>query len=686
MKSLLLSCFFLMLIAIVKSQSFVCTQKSDSLFFSYNGRQVFGAKLISSSSESFSAQKLSQRIGNKSFEMVAVHAADGKAFELQGIVRSIGQSMACESDAREGGLRVVRHSYGNAISTLDNAVYCRNEDWLLSFDLAFPNLSIAADAKTGYMVKSHGSEIIIRFRPHYYRDHRDLKYFDPSKYEVWKKPVVGWSSWFAYFDKVSEYDVHKTADALSTKLVPFGLEYLQVDDGYQQVPIGMPNSWLQSNSKFPSGLSKLAGYIQSKGMKPAIWTNVSFADASAAQQHAALFVKDPQNKPAKGNWVGYVMDGSNPATIQQLISPVYKGLRDSGWQYFKLDALRHLRYEGYNSFAGYFEKKKYDRAEAFRNVVKEVRKQVGKDHFLLACWGIRPELTGIADGCRIGNDGYSYAGLAQFNSYNNIVWRNDPDHIELSPREAYRSCVATSLTGSLFMVTDKAELYEQSPLVEAARRSIPVLFTLPGQVYDVDPSRSELIGQADIELSGSGPRPFDAGTATTTALFALDVAKPFENWLVLGRLNENDKHIPLRDLGLDPSKRYHVFEFWTKQYMGNVEKAFVPPVIDSVFGCQVFCFREVQSHPQTLATNRHISCGALELQQVNWQNNQLTGVSEVVQGDVYEIYIYEPEGFQLETVGCTGATIVKQDKKGMVRTITLQPAGKSTVEWTVKYK
>jgi hypothetical protein len=36
------------------------------------------------------------------------------------------------------------------------------------------------------------------------------------------------------------------------------------------------------------------------------------------------------------------------------------------------------------------------------------------------------------------------------NSFNNVVWRNDPDHIELSDREAWRSTMVTSLTGSLF--------------------------------------------------------------------------------------------------------------------------------------------------------------------------------------------------------------------------------------------
>ena len=44
-----------------------------------------------------------------------------------------------------------------------------------------------------------------------------------------------------------------------------------------------------------------------------------------------------------------------------------------GWQYIKLDALRHLRYEGYNANRDYFERKKADPVAAFRKYVQTVR-------------------------------------------------------------------------------------------------------------------------------------------------------------------------------------------------------------------------------------------------------------------------------------------------------------------------
>jgi alpha-galactosidase len=663
------------------------TRSGDSIFFTYQGRRIFKAG-ISGGAGNFYLNERSFEKDGKVEMVVAIGRFDFKPFDLAGVVEGSDQAFACESEPKDG-LKVVRHVAGESNSLRNNAIYDRHSDWLISVDNFYPVTKIiTASQKSGrkeFDLVSRGWEIIIRFRPRYYQQHRSLPYYQPWTYNVWKKPVVGWCSWFAYFDKIDEQKIKASTDALSDRLKPYGLEYLQIDDGYQQVPVGLPSTWLQANTKFPSGLSGLSGYIRDKGLTPAIWTNVSFADSVNAFKNKKLFVLNSKGEPAKGNWLGYAMDGSNPEAIRQLISPVYKGLVESGWQYFKLDALRHLRYEGYNTFKDYFDTKRKDRTEAFRNVVKAVRAEIGQDRFLMGGWGIRPELTGIIDACRIGNDGYSYAGLAQFNSYNNVVWLNDPDHIELSEKEAYRSCVATSLTGSLFMVTDKPEVYA-SPLIEAAQRSIPVLHTLPGQVYDVDPSRSALVGNADFELSGSGPRSFDASTTTTTGLFTLEIGKAFENWLVLGRLDERDAAIPFKDLGLDDKKEYLIFEFWTKRIVGTFSNSFQPGPISSKYNCQVFAIRELQAVPQFVASNRHISCGGLELKDLQWAGNILSGTSELVRGDEYIIYLHEPSNFHLASVTQSNAVLLRNEREGAMRKITFLSKEGGEVKWNVSYQ
>lgn len=659
--------------------------RDTTLTISY-GKKLLFSGICSGEVTKFNFKQKKQFIKNCEYDIITITSGNFSSFTLRGEIIGSDQSIACESEPLDNGLKIVRHVVGQSRSLLNNAVYDRSEDWLLSFDRATPKTFIMPKEGGHFEFTEKGWEIVIRFRPHYYRDHRELPYFHPAEYAVWQTSVAGWCSWFAYFDKVDEKAMKQTADVLSKKLKPFGLEYLQIDDGYEQLPIGVPSHWLTPNEKFPSGLNALSAYISSAGMVPGIWTNLSFADSSAAYANKTLFVPTTKGDLASGNWVGYVMDGSNPATAAQFITPVYKGLNDGGWRYFKLDAIRHLKYEGYNSYAEYFDQKHLDKNEALRNIVKEVRRQIGPKNFLLACWGIRPELTGLVDACRIGSDGFSYAGLAQFNSYNNIVWRNDPDHIELSPAEAYRSCTATSLTGSLFMLTDRPEKYESSPLIEAARRSLPILFTQPCQVYDVDPSRSALVRLADAELSGSGPRPFDASTSTTTGLFSLEITKPFENWLVLGRLDERDKVIPLKDLGLDEKKEYLAFEFWTKKYLGLVRQKLVPGKIDSSYRCQLVCLREKLNHPQLLATNRHISCGGFELRELAWSADTLHGVSETVAGDPYTLYIHEPESFQFESVQIEGGQLAENEKDGELRKITIVNSVGGMVKWDVWYR
>ena len=138
---------------------------------------------------------------------------------------------------------------------------------------------------------------------------------------LWQQSVAGWTSWYAYFDEVTEQDIHRTADVLAETLLPFGFTYLQIDDGYQQRPIGLPSHWLNDqrrNSR--AGSADLRRYISARGLQPGIWTNVSFQDRAAAEAHPEYFVRTAEGQPARGNWVGYIMDGSSAGTMDSLVT------------------------------------------------------------------------------------------------------------------------------------------------------------------------------------------------------------------------------------------------------------------------------------------------------------------------------------------------------------------------------
>jgi alpha-galactosidase len=653
---------------------------------SYQGRALFEGRVVATGGAATLLQ-LIDTVGGRVTQVLKWTAASGGRVTLTGVVRGSAEAFAAAAEPREDGLPVVRHAVGPVMNGLNRALYDRRADWVVSVDEpARVELApvAAGDSTVAYQVTAKGGEVSLRFRPRFYQRHRGLAQYRPWEYRPWTKSVAGWTSWYAFFDKVTERDIHQTADVMSEALRPFGYTYLQVDDGYQQIPIGMPDHWLHSNDRFPGGLDSLERYVSTRGLQPGIWTNVSFQDRLPAETHPQWFVRTTDEKPATGNWVGYVLDGSSTGAMDSVVTPVYRALRAMGWDYFKLDALRHLRYEGYNSHADYFERKGLDREAVFRSVVSKVRDAIGRDAYLLACWGIRPELIGLVDGMRVGDDGFGYGSFAQYNSFNNVVWRNDPDHIEIHRPDGYRAATLTTLTGSALMLTDRPEVY-RTERVEAARRTAPVLFTRPGELYDVDPSRSSLLAQAGTQLSGSGPRPFDADQREVVALYQLDIARPFEQWTVLARTRNDPAAIPLGELGLAPATDYLAFEFWTRRTLGVVRDTLRPGPIDPRFGVQVVCLRPRVAHPQLLATSRHVTCGGPDLRDVAWQDNALSGTSELVPGDPYVLYLNEPAGSRFGGVDATGARVVSQVVSGSLRIIRLESAEGGVVRWSVRY-
>jgi hypothetical protein len=178
--------------------------------------------------------------------------------------------------------------------------------------------------------------------------------------------------------------------------------------------------------------------------------------------------------------------------------PTYRGFRDLGYRYVKVDALRHLLYDCYHNRLDYLAKRHSSPADAFRRFLGGIRKELGGDVYLLACWGVLPEAIGIADGCRLGTDGFGPATLQQYNSWNNVVWRNDPDHCDILPggrkngpvtiggttafrrvpgETLQRPCLA-SLAGAMLMLSDRPSVYADADNLEGVKRSGPASCTI----------------------------------------------------------------------------------------------------------------------------------------------------------------------------------------------------------------
>jgi alpha-galactosidase len=659
------------------------TRTGDHLTLRYDGRVLLDARLATRGR--LDVRTLVDSANGAVTQVVKLTAfGDGARMTLDGTVTASAEGFAVEPEPRTDALPVVRHASGPSFNRLNRGVYDRQRDWMFSVDAqAKVRVTPGAGAdSTRYAIEASGFEIALRFRPRYFARHRGLARFEPWRSPVKTRSVAGWTSWFAFLDTVTEQHVAQTASVLGRDLAPWGYTVMQLDDGYQRLPLGPVANWLGTNAKFPGGVRGIRTLMSGAGLEPGIWTNVAFEDTAYARAHPRLFVRGDDGRPAYGNWVGFSFDGSVRGALDTLVRPVYRGLREAGFTYFKLDALRHLRYEGYNSLASSFATRGMDREQAFRDVVAAVRGEIGVSAYLLACWGIRPELAGLVDAVRVGTDGFGYGGFAQYNSWNNVVWRNDPDHVEIAKPDGVRAATLASLTGSILMLTDPPSAYTGARL-DAARRVTPVLFTLPEQGYDVDPSRSRLIAGAQTELSGSGSRPFDADRALVVPLTLLDVSRPWGHWSVLARTGGADT-VRFADLGIPDDAPQVVFEFWSKRMLGAVTGRLVAEPV-AANGVQVFCIRAVEARPQLLATNRHVSCGGAEVRSLAWAGDTLRGESELVAGDTYEVYVTEVSGWRVDGVEVEGARALESRVEGGVRVVRMVSERGGRVRWAVRY-
>ena len=78
--------------------------------------------------------------------------------------------------------------------------------------------------------------------------------------------VNGWCSWFYTYGDVTEEEVVRNAEFVSRNLKQHGLDYIQIDEGYQRYH----GDW-EGNEKFPHGMKWLAEKIKSYGLKPGLW-------------------------------------------------------------------------------------------------------------------------------------------------------------------------------------------------------------------------------------------------------------------------------------------------------------------------------------------------------------------------------------------------------------------------------
>ena len=644
----------------------------------------------------------------QAFAFTPAEAKEGTTLTLDGTVTGSGEAFPAETDSEaQKRFPYVRNSVGLSRNLRNNAVYDRRWDWVL-IGPGDGGTKIAptqqAKQQRTFSWTSRSASIELIFRPRFYQKHMDFTCYEPWTYKVWKGSVTGYCTWWSYRGNFTQ----KTLDAMLAVFVEkhlpdFGYHYMQFDNCYQKGNGSSPENWLNwHEKKYPGGWKYAIKAIRDAGMKPGIWVHRVHRPSDPGvkeiiEKHPDWFVPGADGKPHQQS--GFCsLNTLNKEAVDTMIRALYRGLKKQGWDYVKIDGTGDLlrAYQNKNC-AEFFKNHPTTPEQSLRKWDIVAREELGRDVYVLACHtvGNARHVIGLVDGGRLSNDGFQPRTLAQYNFLEGVAWRGDPDHCDIlgtwlmdqdammpvfartepvSLRTVVRPAIC-AMAGGALMVSDKVEAYQDDGNLEGMKRSAPVLFTVPGQLYSC--------GRRQVPW------------------WLQEIDRPFDHWSVLARFqwgekkkdkNEWELHgepkqeVKFADLGLEADREYLVFEFWSQKFLGKSKGSFTAPAMDDNTGMQVFAIRQARPHPWVISTTRHLSQGGVSLQAEQWDAKRrvLSGRSAVVTGDPYVMSVHVPAGHRLKSAE-VGGEKVEVSGAAPIASIRIVPSATKVVDWRIHF-
>jgi hypothetical protein len=458
--------------------------------------------------------------------------------------------------------------------------------------------------------------------------------------------INGWCSWFYTYEHVTEAEVIRNAEFAAKHLKKYGLEYIQIDEGYQR----WHGDW-EGNERFPHGMKWLADRIKGYGLKAGIWVApyVVSEPAGIFQKNPDWFLKNPDGGMKRvGPWPGedtewartetprrFGLDITHPGAAQWLHNLMGTITNRWGYEMIKIDFVAWSILS-----AHHFYDAAITPAQAYRKGYEIMRGAVGEKCHLLEC-GPGAVSVGLIDSMRIEYDqnyGYSREAWKQYflqssssapaaakrYYFHKRTWINDADHIclnMLSASQAQAAATLVALSGGNILSGDR--------------------------LTELDAVKLDILGKV-FPAYGEAARPVDLFDTDLPSTFALTVRKSFGEWTLAGFFNPDIaapvvRTYPLDRLWLSPDKPYLVYDFWKENFMGEISgkiHVVVPPGAVSLLA-----FHEKTGVPQFISTNRHVLQGAIEVEQSAWdpETKTLTGISTGPLHSSHYVTVYLPE-------------------------------------------
>jgi hypothetical protein len=141
-------------------------------------------------------------------------------------------------------------------------------------------------------------------------------------------------------------------------------------------------------------------------------------------------------------------------------------------------------------------------------------------------------------------------------------------------------------------------------------------------------------------------------------------------------------------IGLDPTRHYHAYEFWSDTYLGKLAGTARLTRELEPNHCAMISVRTVLDHPQVLSTNRHILQGWVDLNDICWdpEARTLSGTASVIGGEPFQIVVANNGGEPLKFDADEGQTDIELHQVDGLSRLILSTAVNTDVTWKLEYR
>lgn len=480
-----------------------------------------------------------------------------------------------------------------------------------------------------------------------------------------------WNSWYEMHGRITEQSIRENADGFKLWRERLPLQVIQIDDGYQR----SPGDW-RCNDKFPGGLGPLAEYIRNAGAEPGIWLAPLAVHDSLGilDEHPDWFQRnraghlegEANNWGPKSHW----LDPTHP-DVQTFLRGIIRMMQAEGFTYFKID----FNIIGSNCR---FHNPKKTRLQAFRDLYRLYREEMGESAYLVACSQFIRGVFGTADSVRIGPDSpaiwetlhncsiiESIRAIGMNAASNGILFANDPDTtyaiipkfdnaVSITPDELRTWHGFVGLLGGTVQFSDRMYHSDFGLNIRALEILLP-----PAP----DRARSLQAG-ADPEHRRFGfmaRRPW--GAFASVLLWNPETEE--QGIELQNHLPQNTESVCQAASFFSPlGARFHAWSFWNERYIGIVDERFrTDPLLPRHSQLLRFTGLSVDEEiPVLVGTNLHISMGSAEISDIAATRNRfvvtLNGDAGARDG---KLFVFSKRQLELASAeGCDFAEVSEQ--------------------------